>query len=303
MKKPLAIFVLTLTGTAAVAVLGGAVVVATGWYDVSAASSHTPPVYRLLEKAMHQAVRVRARGIEPPPLHEPARIHRGALCYRDHCAQCHGGPGVAPSDLAMGLQPLPGPLMDAAHHWRPAELYWITRHGIKMSGMPAWGMRMTEEDLWALTAFLGRLPDLSPADYARTVTRADGGQCTTLSASCRAGHCRDERAAATPAYVPSGPWPVRGPERDAAARLALQQYACIACHLTPGLIGPDAHVGPPLSGLGRQQRVAGRWPNTPEQLAQWLQTPHALDPRSAMPALGVTPEHARLMASYLLDQP
>lgn len=301
--KPLALLTLTFASVAALVGVGGAVAVATGWYDVSAASSHTVPVYRLLEKAMHQAVRVRAREIAVPRLDDPARLAHGAVCYRDHCVQCHGGPGVAPADLAMGLQPLPGPLMDAARRWRPAELYWITHHGIKMSGMPAWGMRLTEEDLWALTAFLARLPDLSPSAYASTLDKAGTARCPTLSASCREGRCRDEPAAATAAHAPSGPWPARGPQRDAAARLALQQYACIACHVTPGVIGPDTHVGPPLVGLGRQQRLAGRWPNNPEELARWLQTPHALDPRSAMPALGVTPEHARLMASYLLDQP
>ena len=48
-----------------------------------------------------------------PPLDDPARLARGAACYRAHCVQCHGGPGVAPGPDGMSMQPLPGPLLDA----------------------------------------------------------------------------------------------------------------------------------------------------------------------------------------------
>jgi len=98
---------------------------------------------------MHRSVRSRASGVEPPPLDEPAMLSRGAACYVDKCVRCHGGPGVAQAEIGRSMQPLPGPLADASAKWRPGELYWITRNGIMMSGMPAWQHRLPDADLWA----------------------------------------------------------------------------------------------------------------------------------------------------------
>lgn len=81
----------------------------------------------------------------------------------------------------------------------------------------------------------------------------------------------------------------------------LRQYACIACHAVPGVTGPETHVGPPLGDLWRRERIAGgRLPATVGNLAAWLRDPKAIDPATAMPDMGVTDAHARLMAEYLL---
>ena len=69
-------------------------------------------------------------------------------------------------EIARSMQPLPGPLVDAAQRLRPRELYWVIREGIKMSGMPAWGYRLSDADHWALVGFLQRLPALTPAAFA-----------------------------------------------------------------------------------------------------------------------------------------
>ena len=149
-----------------------ALVVWRGWYDVSATSGHLGVVYRLLDVAMQRSVAHYAEGIETPALDDPALVSRGAACYRDHCAQCHGGPGVAPGSVGMSLQPLPGPLMDAAERWRPRELYWITRHGIKMSGMPAWEYHLGEDEIWAVVAFVTVLPAMSSQDFRARMAQA-----------------------------------------------------------------------------------------------------------------------------------
>lgn len=145
---------------------GGAVVLRAGWYDISATSSHLQPVYTLLETGMHYSVRRHAREITVPKLGDAQQLARGAALYRDNCAQCHGGPGFAQAKIGQSMQPLPGPLMDAARRWAPQELYWITRHGIKMSGMPAWEFHMKEDELWAVVAFVQALPRMSARDYA-----------------------------------------------------------------------------------------------------------------------------------------
>jgi cytochrome c1 len=86
---------------------------------------------------------------------------------------------------------------------------------------------------------------------------------------------------------------------DEQARVALRQYACVACHRIPGVTGSATHVGPPLHGLARRELIAGRLPNTRDNLVRWIRAPQAVKPGSAMPDLGVTEEHARVMAAYL----
>jgi cytochrome c1 len=267
-----------------VAAAAGAAVVMGGLYDVSATSSHTAPVRSLLEEAMHRSVRLRARGVEVPEGWgtTPAQQALGAACYRQMCVQCHGGPGEPPSAAALGLQPEPGSLVDAARRWHPRELYWITRHGLKMTGMPAWAYRLSEDELWAVVGFVRQLPALSAVEY-RYATAA-----TTVTATQACG--RDD---ARPAVTEPGL------DRRASAERVLRQHACTTCHRIPGVPGADVHVGPPLDGFGRRTVIAGRLPNTPENLARWLQDPQAIKPGSAMPALGVSEAHAREMADYL----
>lgn len=168
---------LTLAMAGAAVGLGALVVVFGGLYDVAASTQHTQWAYTLMETTFEQSVRRRAREVVAPRLDSPALVQRGALCFRQHCMDCHGAPGVAPAAAGLAMQPAPGPLVDAAANWRTRELYWITRHGIRMTGMPAWGHRLPDEDLWALTAFVARLPEWSPAQWRSEQPRMEGRQC------------------------------------------------------------------------------------------------------------------------------
>lgn len=271
----------TLVALAALGAGAGAVVLLGGVYDVSALRPHTRPMYFLLEEAMNHAVRRRAADIVPPPgFDRDAAVARGALCFRDKCQSCHGGPGVSAGEAALGMQPPPGSLIDATRRRSAAELYWIARHGIKMSGMPAWQYRMSDADLWAVVAFLTRLPDMTPTAYRERVDALGAAECR------------------------SAPGPAPPPGEDARTRaergrLALQQHGCTACHTIPGISGSPLHVGPPLAGFGRRPWIAGRLANTPDNLAAWIRDPQAIDPRTAMPTSGVGPQAARDMAAYL----
>jgi cytochrome c1 len=289
---------LTLLAAALLAAAGVALFVWSGAYDTSATNSHTAPVYRLLEVTMRRAVQARAADVaEPGNRFDAPVLRRGAACYREHCVACHGGPGVAQSDVGKSLQPLPGPLVDAARRWRGREIYWITRHGIKMSGMPAWELRLSDAELWAVAGFVERLAQLSPAGYEAAMAQARPLSCPTASAQVAGCQSEDCNAPATADLAPLQPR-----DADTRARLALNQYACSACHRIPGVAGPNTDVGPPLDALGRRERIAGRLPATEDALVRWLRDPQGVKPGTAMPRLGVTEEHARLMAQYLLRQ-
>lgn len=268
---------MTILALALVATGGAALFVWSGVYNTAASSPHTQWVYSLLEYTMQRSVHLRASGIEPPPLTAPGLFERGAACFQDRCEQCHGGPGVAQNDIALGMQPIPGPLMNAPSRWNTRELYSITRDGITMSGMPAWRFRLSDADIWALVVFIEELPRLSPLEYRAIMGRLQRQQCGS-----------DDQASVTHTAGDA--------ERG---RLALSQYACNGCHLIPGLTGSDVHVGPPLAGIARRRLIAGKVANTPEQMMRWLRDPQSVDPLTAMPDLGVSERDARDMAAYL----
>jgi mono/diheme cytochrome c family protein len=168
----------TVLATLAVLAIGGPLigyaVMMSGIYNVAATSQHLQFVYTFLEKGMHRSVRLRAREfVTLQQLDDPKLIVAGAQLYKAHCVECHGAPGVAPSGIGMSMQPVPGPLVDATSKWQPNELYWIVRHGIKMSGMPAWEYRISDDEIWQTVAFVQQMPTLSPADY-KAMTRDKG---------------------------------------------------------------------------------------------------------------------------------
>lgn len=80
---------------------------------------------------------------------------------------------------------------------------------------------------------------------------------------------------------------------------ALRKYGCVSCHTIPGVPGADANVGPPLARVGSRVYIAGVLVNTPENLARWIKNPPEVDPKTAMPNVGVTDEDVKDISAYL----
>jgi mono/diheme cytochrome c family protein len=151
------------------ALLGGFVAIYAGAYDVAATAPHWPVTRWIIETARVRSIKAHAAGLTvPPAFDDPATIPIGVEHFAAHCAVCHGAPGVPKGDIARGLYPQPPDLAKAARLYSPAELFWIVKHGIKMTGMPAWSDH-SDEKLWATVAFLKKLPGMSEQDYARLV--------------------------------------------------------------------------------------------------------------------------------------
>lgn len=143
----------------------GILLIESGRYDISATKQHTALTRWIFSETMDNSVRYHAGDIDAPPLTDSTKILTGFFHYRSMCAECHGAPGVAPEELAAGLNPPAPDLADAAKDWSPAELYWITKNGVKMTGMPAWGPTHTDDELWAVVAFTKQLPGMTPERY------------------------------------------------------------------------------------------------------------------------------------------
>lgn len=84
-------------------------------------------------------------------------------------------------------------------------------------------------------------------------------------------------------------------------RLLLRQFGCGHCHEIPGVADARGRTGPPLARVGGRAYLGGVLPNTPANMARFIRDPRRFDPRTTMPALGVTEAHARDMVAYLQE--
>ncbi|MFL5508692.1 MAG: cytochrome c oxidase assembly protein [Gemmatimonadaceae bacterium] len=86
-------------------------------------------------------------------------------------------------------------------------------------------------------------------------------------------------------------------------RTAIKRYGCGSCHNIPGVTGAAGLVGPPLDDVARRVYIAGVLPNEPDNMIRWIENPPAIDPKTAMPYMGVTTRDARDIAAYLYNLP
>lgn len=166
----------TLTLAALATAAGVAGVVYSGVINVAADDPHYSLVHAFLTAARDRSIDVRARGIQVPPLGDAELIRAGAGNYDAMCVGCHLAPGLAATELSQALYPAPPNLTRQGVDGDPAATFWVIKHGIKASGMPAWGKSMGDEHIWSLVAFLQRLPELDEAGYRQLVASSDGHQ-------------------------------------------------------------------------------------------------------------------------------
>jgi mono/diheme cytochrome c family protein len=157
------------TGALALAVLIGSiglVVVYSGAYNVAATEEHTSLVRWAFDTTFRNSVERRAPEPEAPVEVTPEALAAGASAYKSMCEHCHGGPGAERASWASGMRPRPPHLAEAAKHWELREVFWIAKHGVKMTGMPAFGPSHDDRTLWGIAAFVKQLPAMAPEQYA-----------------------------------------------------------------------------------------------------------------------------------------
>lgn len=162
-------------GLGAAGLIGGILVIYSGVFNVAADDPHTKMFYWLMETVRERSIAVRARGIATPPLKDPAMITAGGADFNEMCSGCHLKPGVEDSEMASAMYPQP-PSLAKTKRANPAETFWIIKHGLKMSGMPAWGATHDDNRIWAMVAFLQQLPRLTPAQYQILTARREGDE-------------------------------------------------------------------------------------------------------------------------------
>lgn len=272
-----------------VGMAGALAFVLSGVYDIAASRPHLDFTQAVLTAVKRRSVEYHARNLEAPDLDDAGLIRRGFALYRQDCVPCHGAPGESRSRIGIGVNPNPPPLFDAAERWTTAEIAWITLYGLKMAGMPAFGLGESPRDIWALTAFVRRLNTLSPEEYRR-MQAAERGEIAEAEAPWLPGE--------------QG-WDLLERRGDPArGRRLMGEYGCLACHIIDDRSASQSMAGPPLTRWRERHFIAGNLINNPLNLVRWLRHPQAVEPGTAMPDLDVGEEDAWAMARYLysLDQ-
>ena len=257
-------------------VAAGFVLLLSGAYSTAATTQHFRLTHRLLDAGLRYSVRTASREIDVPALDSPESIEQGAACYARYCVQCHGAPAASLAAEGRGMLPVPGNLAQSAREWAPAWLFYVTSKGVRMTGMPAWEYRISEDSRWSTVAFLERLPFLTGPQYEELQARARLRECE----------------------APDEP---QLPYSEDRAKVALRQYACHGCHRIEGVVGPKSYSGPALLDWSRRKYIAGAAPNTHENLVRFLRDPQAISPGSLMPNLQIAESDANDMATYLMQ--
>ena len=159
-----------------VAVVFAAIGVYSGLFNVAADEPHWGVTHWIIENLRERSIESRSDDIEVAANLDDAKvIAAGAGEYAEMCTGCHLAPGMKNSEMSTGLYPKPPNLTEHGAHRSPAQQFWIIKHGLKMSGMPAWGLTHDDERIWSMVAFVRKLPGLTPAAYQELIESGEGG--------------------------------------------------------------------------------------------------------------------------------
>ncbi len=145
-----------------------------GVFNVAATEQHDPLSNWLLETTRDKSIDSRASSVQVPDLSDEKMRLAGLNDFDSMCTECHTAPGRKPSPLALGLNPPAPDLGEEALEEPPEVLFWVTKNGIRMTGMPSWGVTHEDEEIWPVIAFLQVLPDLNGNTYAEMLEEAAG---------------------------------------------------------------------------------------------------------------------------------
>jgi mono/diheme cytochrome c family protein len=183
----------------AILIAGAAVFVYSGLYNIGADNRHFPLTFKVMETLRDRSIHVRSDDIKVPNLDDPKLILKGAGQYAAMCTECHLTPGQKDSEIRPGLYPQPPNLSQVRVDTKDA--FWVIKHGIKMSAMPAWGASHDDDTIWSMVAFLQKLPGMTPQQYKEMVAKAPPDEDMEMPGD--ASHSAKTEVPLTPESSPS----------------------------------------------------------------------------------------------------
>lgn len=212
--------------------LAGFLVAVSGIIPLRASSGHWTITEWVLQFGMKRSIATHSLTIKVPEnLTDISLVQKGASYYEMGCRSCHGEPEMPMPRVAAHLLPKPPDLVPRIRESDPRKLFYVVKHGMKFTGMPAWPSPHRDDEVWAVIAFLLQYPELNAAQYRQLAGRDERDAAThdislsrdrqrpPLVESCATCHGSDGRGRGN-ALIPS----LAG-QRGPYLRKALESYA------------------------------------------------------------------------------
>lgn len=153
----------------ALVLIAGSIYLYSGWYNIAATEPHWSVTENIIRTVVRASVQNGAENVKtsPPPMPALADTLAGLAAYDAMCADCHGAPGIGRSEFGQGLYPLGPSLVNRDTLWTHKELFWIIKHGLKTTGMPAFGPTHSDNQTWRIVAFTKHLSEMTYYDYVK----------------------------------------------------------------------------------------------------------------------------------------
>jgi mono/diheme cytochrome c family protein len=178
MKRPALLISFTVVLVVMFLALGLVAFAYSGAANVAASEDYLPGVKWFFATVSDNSIKAHAEdAVRRGEISEPAEVtdamlRKGASEYQAMCVPCHGTPGGSRGEFGRGMTPEPPDLADVAGEMALPEIYWVVHHGIRHTGMPAFGRSHSQEDLWAIAAFVERFDGMPPAQYEHWIKQS-----------------------------------------------------------------------------------------------------------------------------------
>jgi cytochrome c553 len=215
--------------------LAGGIVLAlliaySGIFNIAASAGHPAWLEWFLQFGKERSIKVNSKPVAPPKLDLAELVPLGAAHFQGTCAICHGAPGQPVNPIFGHMLPPPPDLQKHAPYWTREQLFWIVRHGIQFTGMPAWSGADRDDEVWAVVAFLEALPAMSKEDYRQHAGGHSEIQSDSIREFVSEGRPRQNLTACNRCHdtadaAPTSPHiPRIGGQNEAYLKRALQEY-------------------------------------------------------------------------------
>lgn len=152
-----------------------------GVYNMAATDKHWNVTEKIIAQVRDSSIAARAQELTAPSLEDAELLSQGAEHYNAMCTICHLAPGIKVTELSAGLYPTPPifhqrePITDQTKKLERAKAYfWVIKNGLKMTGMPAWGLSHDDNEIWGMAAFVLKMSNMTPEQYENLVSSAKG---------------------------------------------------------------------------------------------------------------------------------
>ena len=142
-----------------------------GLMPVNADGTHSRLEARVMPLVLNASIARHASGEMNPISVNEENLKAGASSYKAMCARCHSTPGGNPSLYGQSFYPPAPQLREGMSNYTDSQLFWLIKHGIRNTGMPAWGAMLSDDEIWQIVSLLKHSQDLPPSVEAEWQAR------------------------------------------------------------------------------------------------------------------------------------